>query len=440
MRFLTGGYTADMGGAASGIGMLAVGGVHDVLAGGPLGFVGTVAACDSPSWIAWHPARDVVYAALEGTGQVRAFARTGDASFAPLGGPVDAGALACHVAVAPDGRSLVASCWGDGRVVSMPLDAAGRPGAPVLAAAAHDPHGDAVPGADGSAAGIDLVAAARALREAAGLEYAHLVPDYGAASSDGVSPDGDVADGGASAFAVSAVGAQRHGGAEDTAHVFDGDRHAGDAGENGEDAASDVGVRVSRAHQAVFLPGDTVLTVDMGFDLVRVWHRSGTALRPVQQVVLPRGVGPRHLLCHPSGHVYVVTELSQELFVLAADRAGVWRVVSGTRLHPAALADDAAAEIAASRDGAFIYVGVRGSNTVATLRVHGDGASLAPVALTDCGVDWPRHHVIARDTLLVAGQRSDDVVSMTLDERTGVPGRVRHRTAVPAPTCLLPLP
>ncbi len=60
-----------------------------------------------------------------------------------------------------------------------------------------------------------------------------------------------------------------------------------------------------------------------------------------------------------------------------------------------------------------------------------------PVALVDAGVDWPRHHLVARDTVLVAGQRSDEVVSLTLDLRTGVPGRVRHRVEVPSPTCLL---
>ena len=63
--------------------------------------------------------------------------------------------------------------------------------------------------------------------------------------------------------------------------------------------------------------------------------------------------------------------------------------------------------------------------------------SLTPVALVEAGVDWPRHHVVVRDTLLVAGQRSDEVVSLTLDLRTGVPGRVRHRTPAPSPTCLL---
>jgi 6-phosphogluconolactonase (cycloisomerase 2 family) len=45
---------------------------------------------------------------------------------------------------------------------------------------------------------------------------------------------------------------------------------------------------------------------------------------------------------------------------------------------------------------------------------------------------------VVRDILLVAGQRSDEVASLTLDVRTGVPGRVRHRAATPSPTCLLP--
>jgi 6-phosphogluconolactonase (cycloisomerase 2 family) len=111
--------------------------------------------------------------------------------------------------------------------------------------------------------------------------------------------------------------------------------------------------------------------------------------------------------------------------------------VAGSSLGAGTLDDDTAAELTASRDGDFLYAGVRGSNTIATLRVRGAGDALAPVAVVDAGVDWPRHHLVVRDTLLVAGQRSDEVASLTLDLRTGVPGRVRHRVEVPSPTCLL---
>ena len=118
-------------------------------------------------------------------------------------------------------------------------------------------------------------------------------------------------------------------------------------------------------------------------------------------------------------------------------RGRSWRIVGGTPLGTGTLPGDSAAEIALSRDGQHVYAGVRGSNTIATLRVRGGGDSAASVALVEAGVDWPRHHIVERDTLLVAGQLSDEVASLTLDTRTGVPGRVRHRTAVPSPTCLL---
>lgn len=394
MRFWLGGYTADREGSASGIGVIDAGAPDDALAGGQLRFGGTAAStAGSPSWIAAHPTLDVVYAALEDAGAVRAFRRTGESTLVPLGGAVAGGEALCHIAVAPDGASLVASCWGDGRVVRMALDAAGRPSSPVAGQAATDPYDpDAAPAE--FAGGIDLAAASRALREAAGADYAHLVPDYG---DDRLEAPADAA----------------------------------------ADAPADPSARVSRAHEAVFLPRGLVATTDMGLDLVRFWRATDAGLRPLQQVALPRGTGPRHMVWHPSGHLYVVAELSCEIYALAADVTGAWRIVAGTPLGTGTLPGDTAAELAASRDGDFLYAGVRGSNTLATVRVTGAGDALAPVALVDAGVDWPRHHLVARDTLLVAGQRSDEVASLTLDLRTGVPGRVRHRVEAPSPTCLL---
>lgn len=415
MRFWLGGYTARSEGTASGIGVLLAGSADDGSAGGPLSFAGDAAPVDgSPSWVSAHPSLDVVYAAVEDAGTVRAYRRTGEQTFTALGGPVEAGDAVCHLAVAPDGGSLVAACWGDGRVVRMSLDAAGRPSAPVIAAVAVDPYaaagdGDAgvldggdLGGAAGAGVGIDLAQAARALRAAAGAEFAHLVPDHDAGLETGPRNDPE-GDGGA------------------------------DAAADAEDRS-----RPSRAHQALFLPGGVVATTDMGLDLVRVWRVGAGGLIPSQQVVLPRGSGPRHMVWHPSGHLYVVTELSCEVFALAPDRTGAWRLVSGTALGAGTLPGDTAAELAASRDGEFLYAGIRGSDTIATIRVRGAGDALTPVALADSGVRWPRHHAVVRDTLLVAGQRSDEVVSLTLDQRSGAPGRVRHRVDAPSPTCVVP--
>ncbi|MFS0866067.1 lactonase family protein [Microbacterium sp. 179-B 1A2 NHS] len=383
MRFLLGGYSADSGGSADGIGLLHAGGIDSPLASGPLGYGGTVAAAESPSWLAWHPHLDVVYATLEGRGAVQAFRRTGDDSFARLGAPVPVGDAPCHVLALAE--ALFVSCWGDGRVVRVALDAGGRPGEATAWAAVASDGADTSDTGDGEggdgAGGIDLAAATRALREAAG-EYAHLVPDV-------VAP-----------VPLPAT-----------------------------DAAAP---RPSRAHQAVLLSGGLLATMDLGRDLVRLW-RGG---RLAQEIALPTGTGPRHGLWHPSGHLYVVTETSAEIFVLAPDRAGAWRVLSGIALG--AMPGDAAAEIAPSHEAEHLYVGLRGSDTIAAVRVRGGGDRLEPFALAEAGAAWPRHHLVARDTLLVAGQHSDEVVSLGIDGRTGAPGRVRHRTVAPTPTAILP--
>lgn len=342
MRLWLGGYTAEMDGRATGVGVLLAGAADEASAGGSLAVAGdAVALSGSPSWLAQHPTLDVVYAALEGEGTVQALRRTGEAGFERLGAPVAAGEIVCHVAVAPDGGSLVASCWGDGAVTRMSLDAAGRPSGPVTAAPAADPYA-------------------------------------GAAE------------------------------------------------------------RPTRAHAAAFLPDGRVATTDLGYDLVRIWRTAPSGLLLDHEVVLPLGCGPRHMVVHPSGHLYVLTELSCEVFVLGPTAQGRWAVRGGMAASPAAMPGDSAAELAASHDGEHLYAGLRGSDTIAVLKVRGAGDQLDQLALVESGVRGPRHHRVLRDTLLVAGQLSDEIVSLTIDARTGVPGRVRHRTQAASPSCLLP--
>lgn len=364
-RFWVGGYGADMDGDAEGIGLLSVDG-----GGGPstLRHRGVAAVVASPSWLAAHPTLDVVYAALEGDGAVQAFTRAGEAALRPLGEPLRAGDGVCHLAVSPGGRMLIASCYGDGRVVRFGI--------------ADD--GALVP------AGVDKAAALRAA----------LFGDEDA----GEQPDADP---------------QR---ARDPHPLPVGDEP-----------------RQSHAHAAVFLPDGRTATTDLGVDLVRIWRAAGQGLALDHEVVLPRGTGPRHMVLHPSGHLHVVTEFSCEVFTLASARDGSWGLVAATPASPIAqVGVDFPAELAVSRDGDTLYTALRGSNTLAALRVRGGGEVLEPLALADSGVDWPRHHLVYDGTLLVAGQRSGTVSVVDLDERTGAPRDVRHVTEAPTPTVILP--
>ncbi len=144
------------------------------------------------------------------------------------------------------------------------------------------------------------------------------------------------------------------------------------------------------------------------------------------------------MVVHPSGHLHVVTEYSCEVFTLAADREGRWGLVAGTLVSEIATPGfDYPSELSRSRDGETLYAGVRGSNTIAALRVRGSGERVEPLALADSGVDWPRHHLVHDGALLVAGQRSDEISVLDLDDRTGVPVRILHRTPAPTPTHVL---
>lgn len=409
-QFWVGGYGPGMDGDATGIGLVEGDEGREPLT---LAYRGAVVAAESPSWLAQHPSLDVVYAALEGAGAVQAFRRSGERELTPMGGPIEAGDSVCHLAVAPSGTFLIASCYGDGRVVRIGLDATGALRAPTIAEAATDPY------AVGSPEEPELFAGAVPLREANAL-FGQFEKDAAAEAS---------AESNLLSAALASAGFSLP--ASDAAPL---------AQDEEPDAAASAD-RASHAHAAVFLPDGRVATTDLGFDLVRIWRTStgsATGLLPDHQIVLPHGVGPRHMVMHPSGHLHVVTEYSCEVFTLAAGRDGRWALVAATTVSPAAQVGlDFPAELSRSRDGETLYAGIRGSNTIAALRVRGAGDTVEPLALADSGVDWPRHHLVHDGTLLVAGQRSNQISVLDLDERTGAPRSIRHRAAAPAPSHLL---
>lgn len=199
--------------------------------------------------------------------------------------------------------------------------------------------------------------------------------------------------------------------------------------------------RPSRAHQALFLEDSLVLTTDLGRDLVRVWKLAGGGLELVQELVLDLGSGPRHMVAHPSGVVFLVTEYSNEILTLAPDALGVWRQLASVPVSGAHEAGrDSPAEICLNEAGTMLYAAVRGSNTISALAVGDDAAGLELLSVTPSGGEWPRHHVVSGGRLFVANQLSDGISVFDLDPESGVPGELVFVVPVPSPTCLVPVP
>jgi 6-phosphogluconolactonase len=187
------------------------------------------------------------------------------------------------------------------------------------------------------------------------------------------------------------------------------------------------------AHDALRYDDATVLTTDLGTDRVHIHTLDAMGLTRTGSLQLPAGTGPRDLVLHPSGVVWMLGELSGELFVLK--REGDSFVVDGRVALPGAVPGDHSAAIATSSDGRFVYVGHRGSNTVSVVSVDITGSDLSPVASVGCGGDWPRHLTVDGDFLHVANQRSSTVATFRIGT-DGVP-ELLGSIAVPSPTYLL---
>ncbi len=202
-------------------------------------------------------------------------------------------------------------------------------------------------------------------------------------------------------------------------------------------ALSVAGTRIEQdgphAHDILQLDATTVLTSDLGTDDVYIHRIDGDLLVRTGSVKLPIGSGPRDLFAHSSGLVWVVAELSQQVFVLR--RSGDnFEIVSQVAL-PGAEAEDHAAAIAVSEDGKFAYVGLRGSDNVSVLSVSADGATLSPVGFVGSGGGWPRHLVVDGSRLRVANQLTSSVVTFALGAE-GIPVK-ESSLYVPSPTYLL---
>jgi 6-phosphogluconolactonase len=186
------------------------------------------------------------------------------------------------------------------------------------------------------------------------------------------------------------------------------------------------------AHDALRVDETTVLTTDLGTDRVHIHTISAEGLTRTGSLVLPAGTGPRDLVLHSSGAVWVLGELSNEIVVLVRD--GETFVIDSQVALPGAKVGDHSAAMAVTADQRFVYVGHRGTNTLSVASADATGR-LTPVTSVACGGDWPRHATVDGSYLHVANQLSSTVSTFSLDDN-GIPTLVGS-IAVPSPTYLL---
>lgn len=179
--------------------------------------------------------------------------------------------------------------------------------------------------------------------------------------------------------------------------------------------------------------GGRVLSADLGTDTVHIHEIVGGELRRTGGLALPPGTGPRDILEHPDGRVFVLGELSNALLELRWTRAGVLELERSTAL-PGASPRDQAAALALSGDGRLLFSALRGSDTIVAFDVSRGGAD--PVSSAPSAGAWPRHLAVHGDRVHVANERSGTVASFAIAADGGL-ALVRDPEPVPTPTFLL---
>ncbi|WP_245964933.1 lactonase family protein [Trinickia dinghuensis] len=190
--------------------------------------------------------------------------------------------------------------------------------------------------------------------------------------------------------------------------------------------------RSAHAHNAVVDPsGRYVLVSDLGADRVFVYGFDGAthALlpdngNPRRAFAAPAGSGPRHMVFGADGRfVYVITELSGEIFVLR------WNAAQG-RLAPVQTVSlstpefkgvRSGAEILMSADGRFVYAQDRGEDMLVVYRVDPESGKLSELQRMASGgtKPWGMELDPSGKWLFVANQRSGNVAVFSVDPVSG---------------------
>ena len=181
------------------------------------------------------------------------------------------------------------------------------------------------------------------------------------------------------------------------------------------------------AHMVAAAPGGQVLiSVDLGADSVFAYTLDALSggLTLIAQNRMRPGSGPRHLVFHPSGeHFYLTNELGNSVSVCGFDPAtgSAQELAEIPAVPDPQGGENAPAGIVLSADARFVYVSNRGDESISAFEVRDGGSRLEPLGRWSCGGSWPRAITFSPDGrfLFIANQRSHDLVVLRVDTESG---------------------
>jgi len=204
----------------------------------------------------------------------------------------------------------------------------------------------------------------------------------------------------------------------------------------------------NHVHAVVSSPdGKYVFANDLGADKIFVYrydpkanHELPVTPADPASVALPPGSGPRHLLFSADGkHAWLTTEMSAQVAVFdyADGKLTQTQLVDFAAGQP--VSDKAGAALHASSDGKFLYVSNRGTaNQIIVFGVDPATAHLTELQRRSVEGDHPREFSLdpSGKFLLIANQKSNEIVVVERDAKTGLLGKTVQKLPIDAPSDL----
>ena len=204
----------------------------------------------------------------------------------------------------------------------------------------------------------------------------------------------------------------------------------------------------AHVHSTISSPdGRFVFSNDLGADKVFVYRFDPkanpqlplTAAAP-PSVQLPPGSGPRHLLFSADGkHAWLTMEMSAQVAVFDYQDGKLEQTQMVDLAAGQPVSDKAAAALHASSDGKFLYVSNRGTaNQLLVFAIDLATGHLKELQRRSVEGDHPREFSLdpSGRFLLIANQKSNQIVVVERDARSGLLGKTVQKLAIDAPSDL----
>ncbi|MGE8150400.1 lactonase family protein [Pseudomonas vancouverensis] len=204
----------------------------------------------------------------------------------------------------------------------------------------------------------------------------------------------------------------------------------------------------AHVHSTILSPdGQYVFSNDLGADRVYAYRYDPQAnpqlpLTPATPpfVQLPAGSGPRHLLFSADGkHAWLTMEMSAQVAVFDYHDGTLGQTQMVDLAAGQAVSDKAAAALHASADGKFLYVSNRGTaNQLLVFAIDPATGHLKELQRRSVEGDHPREFTLdpSGKFLLIANQKSNQIVIVERDAKTGLLGKTVQKLPMDAPSDL----